>query len=197
MAVIPDTISLCPGETTEVKLKPLPQHSDIILALTFIDHRIPIFHWLLFIAERDQNNLEDAILSGHKIHARLDRSIRDVQTWHFESTEFTLATSASIAAAAVIGQLKNDGSIRDLECLLERIPLSIPDEDVGREKEFTCRVWIRQALRAMNSAGFIYCPNVNKLEAEMKNYGRVAQRMLLQRKFSFAALVHADNSRTL
>lgn len=192
---IPETV-LDPRATT-LKIQPLPRVPEIILALDFNDRRIPNFHWFLFIPDHDISG-KTAVQSGHKIHAKIDQSVRDTRRWVFESTPFNLATStSSLATAAVIGHFEYGKTFRDLERLLARVPLSVPYADVGREKEFTCRVWIRQALRVMHAAGLIYCPRVNALEDEMKRYGKAAQKALLKREFKFARLIHAENSRTL
>ena len=54
--------------------------------------------------------------------------------------------------------------------LLKGIPMTIPQEDVGIEPKFRCRVWWKQAIRLLSDRGYIKCDNVQALENECKAY---------------------------
>ena len=87
--------------------------------------------------------------------------------------------------------------IQQLVDLLHKIPtITVPDADVHREPEFTCRVWVREALRRMHVAGFIHCRNVDAMEAEMFGHGIPAANTVKNGTFKMAELVPAVNSRT-
>ncbi|KAG0143839.1 hypothetical protein CROQUDRAFT_660731 [Cronartium quercuum f. sp. fusiforme G11] len=96
--------------------------------------------------------------------------------WRFEADfNYNLNASAYVAAAIIIGQL-NGTNIQHIHGLLSAIPIDvIPPEDVGIEQMFTCRVWIREAIRVLHRAGIIQCDSVHELEWELRGYGERAR----------------------
>ncbi len=54
--------------------------------------------------------------------------------------------------------------------ILSRVPLAVPEADEGREPEFTCRVWWREAIRRLHVEGIISCPDVDGLERECRKH---------------------------
>lgn len=160
-----------------IRLMPTPRYPDIVLALNFIPGRsISVaFHWFIFTCHATDTSKE--IQAGRKFHARRVDSPEDTTPqWCYEDAEFTLATSATVATAAVIGRLREGQTEGTLGALLSQIPLTIPQVDVGRESHFTCRVWVREALRAMHRHRYINCPDVDALEKEMWGYGMEAYK---------------------
>ena len=61
-------------------------------------------------------------------------------------------------------------SLDEVTGLLKDIPLAIPDSDKNTEPRFSCRVWLREAVRHLDAAGLINCSDINALEAECRSY---------------------------
>ena len=183
-----------PSSNEDTTIEPVPQHPQIILALSLMSTDPPRFHWFIFVPSSQSSELN--IQAGLKIHA-IDENLGKSPVrkhWAFEAVEFTLATYPGVAAAAVVGYLYNDRTLEQLRSLLEQIPLTVPPIDHEREPTFTCRVWIREALRRMHMNGFILCPDVDAMEAQMWRYGRLAAEAIEKDTFSVATLVTAENS---
>ncbi|PIL22946.1 hypothetical protein GSI_15642 [Ganoderma sinense ZZ0214-1] len=207
----------------KLRIQPLPRYPDIVLALNVIDTDPPRFHWYLFVP--DVPNAADAHLDvrlqrGLKMHATTDYSPSDAERlWCFDATPTTLATDeGGLAAAATVGRLgigidpepdlsnTDTGSVRPVSVprsqeglreMLARIPMAVPEADGERERVFTCRVWVREALRRMHEEGYVDCPDVDALEEEMWRYGRAAARAIEDDTFSVAELVEAVASRAV
>lgn len=180
--------TMAPPKPT-VTVNPLPQYPNIIIALKLLNTSPPRFHWLLWIA--DAAAAESDVQSGVKFHA-IDNGIR---VWSYERAPHILASSHSLATAAIIGQLKGKNT-EDLDVILREIPMAVPAVDQGREAEWSCRVWVREALRRMHTHGFILCPDVDAMEEEMWGYGRQAAADIEAGDFSIATLHVARNSCT-
>lgn len=67
--------------------------------------------------------------------------------------------SESLCVAVKIG--KTDRSDEELIKLFETIPMTIPTCDQETDGYFRCRVWLKQAIRALNDAGIISCPDAD------------------------------------
>lgn len=52
---------------------------------------------------------------------------------------------------------------------VKNIPLKCTTED--STETFTCRIWVRYAVRALHDAGYINCPDVLALEKEVTEVG--------------------------
>ncbi|PIL22948.1 hypothetical protein GSI_15644 [Ganoderma sinense ZZ0214-1] len=118
------------GGYRPAKLEPTPRYPHIILALNIVSITPPRFHWLIFVPAPGEDEDEVEVEVGTKVHAiRLFRrafgSPNPAEIWRFEATTFTLSTSGSVVAAAIIGQLK-DKTEKQLVDLLEEIPMDIP-----------------------------------------------------------------------
>ncbi len=195
--------------TAKLRIQPLPHYPDIVLALNVIDTDPPRFHWYIFVPNAGTGTAADAHLdvlqSGLKMHATTDYSPSDTERrWCFDATPTTLATDeGGLAAAATIGRLGievRDGRVRSQEGLrdmLAQIPMAVPEADKAREPVFTCRVWVREALRRMHQEGYVDCPDVDALEEEMWGYGRAAARAIEEDTFKVAALVESVTSRAV
>ena len=75
-----------------------------------------------------------------------------------------------------LGALGPTNSYNSLFQLLKEIPMTIPQEDIGIEPKFTCRVWWKQAIRVFSDRGYIECDNVKALENECKAYAETNDR---------------------
>ncbi|KAK0468017.1 uncharacterized protein EV420DRAFT_1502382 [Desarmillaria tabescens] len=116
--------------------------------------------------------------------------------WEYERVKFTLAKSQSVATAVVIGTIPSSKTADDLHVILQAIPVPvIPEIDREREPNFNCRVWIREAVRRMNIMGYIQCPDVDALEAEIIGYGKEAAEAVEAETFIIAKLRPASKSR--
>ncbi|EIW64769.1 uncharacterized protein TRAVEDRAFT_42187 [Trametes versicolor FP-101664 SS1] len=185
-----------------IRLRPLPEYPEIILALNIKHNNSTLagnveFHWLLWVPDRGATR--ERLSPGTKMHA-LGRRLRGndgawIHDWGYESTKFTLNTSHTVAAAAILGRLPTGKTVEDLDQLLAVIPMSVPAVDQARERDFTCRVWIREAVRRMHAHRYIHCPNVDALEEEMRRYGMERSNNLTS--VTCSSLVSAVNSRAV
>ncbi|OCH85876.1 hypothetical protein OBBRIDRAFT_814874 [Obba rivulosa] len=142
-------------------------YNYIILALNILSSDPPRFHWLLFLPEAQYANADVYGLP---------------KKWSYDTSGFTLATSRSVAAAAIIGRLK-DETLNELSALIAQIPMSVPEA--------------REAIRRMHTNDYIYCPDVDAMEAEMIDYCRVIAVAVKDKTFEIATFMKAVNSRTL
>ncbi|KAL1944667.1 hypothetical protein VTO73DRAFT_3097 [Trametes versicolor] len=134
---------------------------------------------------------------GIKLHAITNDKQGDDKRWSYDRTLLALATSPAVAAAAIIGRLPDGKSVDDLNALLRQIPMEVPQVDRERELTWTCRVWIREALRRMHVRGYIHCEDVDAMEEEMWRYGKEAAAKIEDDTFEVASLVVALHSRAL
>ncbi|KAH6894972.1 hypothetical protein BKA70DRAFT_791071 [Coprinopsis sp. MPI-PUGE-AT-0042] len=115
------------------------------------------YHWAICPAYDDTK--------AYKVHAKQVSS-----HWFFEDPPVfeDLIKSDIITADVKIGALKStDQSDFDAVVdLLRQIPMETPEIDQGVEPKFTCRVWLREAVRVLHRNGYIECPDVNALEKE-------------------------------
>lgn len=83
--------------------------------------------------------------------------------------QFEAKPSSSEAVSAIISIARLDGrNLNTLTESLREIPLETPQEDQGQD--FNCRVWVRQAIRALEGQGVLQCDNLEALEAEAIRY---------------------------
>ncbi|KAI0374578.1 hypothetical protein BV20DRAFT_520209 [Pilatotrama ljubarskyi] len=50
---------------------------------------------------------------------------------------------------------------------LKTIPMETPPEDAPQQ--WSCRIWLKAAVRKLHEKGVLNCPDVNKLEYELKS----------------------------
>ena len=177
---------------------PVPAHPDIIIALDLMSTSPPRFHWFIFVPHHRASaagSQDQHTVSGTKLHAVTNGLQGDDRRWSYDRTTLSLATSPSVAAAAIIGRVPRDKTVDDLDQLLQQIPMATPDVDRDREPVWTCRVWIREAVRRMDAHGWIDCDNVDALEEEMWGYGKKAAAMIEDDVFTVATLHTAVSSR--
>lgn len=177
------------GKPQVIKIDPLPVYPDIIIGQTYVggtadDHKKPPqLHWLLFVQSPESEQ-------GERCMPLLNAD----GSWAYVRKGNTMIYSASIVVATIIGKLKTH-SLTDLDTLLRAIPMpDIPVVDVGREPKFTCRVWIREAVRRMDKASYIQCTDVDALEKELIEYGRQGVKEVEDDTFKAAVLHRAKSS---
>lgn len=178
-------------------INPLPEYPELILALDLLDTTPPRFHWLIFIPDEGATRNELPVRAGTKLHAITNGQQGAAQVWSYDHVPFNLATTPSVAVAAILGHLPAGKTATQLSHMLKEIPMAIPAVDSEREPRFTCRVWLREAVRRMHAAGYISCPDVDALEAEMWEYGKAAAEKIEGDTFVCAALRTAVNARTV
>lgn len=151
-----------------IALSPLAAFPQIVIAIELVSDK-PAYHWYFFVPT------QGSIHEGTKIHAtQLDPY--HPESWTFEVIPgYSLNTTRFVAAACVIGLMPDGKSTEDLIDIVSAIPIGVvPEVDVGREPNFTCRVWIKEAVRRLHSARFVECPDVESLEREVYGFGREA-----------------------
>ncbi|KAI0362376.1 hypothetical protein OH77DRAFT_47818 [Trametes cingulata] len=176
-------------------LTPVPRHPDILLALDLMSTTPPRFHWFLFVPDAPSASGSSPTHGGAKLHAITNGLQGDEKRWSYDRTPLSLATSPAVAAAATIGRLPEGKTIDDLDALLREIPMEVPEVDREREPQWTCRVWIREALRRMHAGGYVKCEDVDALEEEMWEYGKQAAAKVEDDTFEVATLRAAQHSR--
>ncbi|KAI0672552.1 hypothetical protein C8Q78DRAFT_990949 [Trametes maxima] len=94
--------------------------------------------------------------------------------WVYEKKTENIVESQTACVAVKIGQLSSDWTdvVDRVSNILEQIPMAIPSVDQSIERVFTCRVWLKEAVRVLAANGFIYCADVAALEREVKAYGQ-------------------------
>ncbi|THH18528.1 hypothetical protein EW146_g2476 [Bondarzewia mesenterica] len=175
-------------------ITPLPTHPSLVLTLDLIDTTPARFHWALFVPSPTDSEIDDHACRGTRFHAIGDQTI--TAGWAYDRVEsYALGEFVGLAAAAVIGSLKDGRTVDDLHVLLRDIPMTVPDVDVEHESKWTCRVWAREALRRMHKVGIVACIDVDALEEEMWVYGRHAAETIEKGKWEGAQLVWARHSK--
>ncbi|KAJ3902118.1 hypothetical protein F5879DRAFT_904767 [Lentinula edodes] len=145
-------------------LKPIVMFPQIVLGLNIVrPFPDPAFHWFLFVA-----NPRSIQGEGTKLHVTDSKN----GVWEFEVvTNFTInSSSEAITTALIIGEIP-EGKLKDVTGLFDicehQIKLNeVPAADKGKEPKFTCRVWMKEAVRCLNAAGYLRCTDVDELEKE-------------------------------
>ncbi|OBZ72863.1 hypothetical protein A0H81_06847 [Grifola frondosa] len=162
-------------------IRPEPQYPDILVSLHLINTNPPRFHWALFVPD-------PVVSTGTKFHAVTDHSEPGSGIFTYDKSITVLPSDRGVATAAIIGSL-GSRSVNDLDTLLSSIPCNtVPSVDREREPRFTCRVWLREAVRRMHGAGFIRCADVDALEKEILFYGEKAAQEIDNDTFEYATL---------
>jgi hypothetical protein len=112
------------------------------------------FHWGIYL------KLSQAM--GFVAHARHPTESLSSLEWELEySQNFTLESSVSLILALKVGTLQTS-RYRAYENAL-RDPTLMEDSD---GEDFTCRIWVKRALRKLDEDGFIKCDDVDAVETE-------------------------------
>ncbi|KAI0647283.1 hypothetical protein C8Q79DRAFT_908681 [Trametes meyenii] len=179
----------------KITLTPPPCHPDIVLSLDLMSTTPPRFHWFFFVPDAPSATAGSTPYAGTKLHAITNGLQGDGKRWSYDRTALALATSPAVAAAAILGRLPPGKTVDDLDAFLCEIPMEVPQIDEGREPVWSCRVWVREALRRMHARGYVVCKDIDALEAEMWRYGGVAAKKIEEDAFETASLVVAVNAR--
>ncbi|PPQ77916.1 hypothetical protein CVT26_005170 [Gymnopilus dilepis] len=130
-------------------------NGDIVVAL-FLREDSRSFHWALAISRGGT--------VFYRMHARNDLS---TPGWHYDSGDYHLFESRTLAAVIKIGNInRSHKSVLQINDLVKDIPHRIEWRDSDSRAPYNCRVWVRNAVRALNSARVIACPDALALEAE-------------------------------
>lgn len=176
--------------TQTLAIYPVPVWPNIVLALTY--RLVPLaerepgplrFHWMIYVPDKNDWT------TGIRLHPSAPSGV-----WQFEATQYSLPYAKSLAAAAVIGTLREGFNYNHLYDILSQIPTHVPEVDYYNEPRFTARVWAREALRRLHNAGFINCPYITVMEAEMMFYGEGAVQAMDAEQFTQAQLRRATHS---
>ena len=110
-----------------------------------------------------RTRLKRLILRRRKLHVLLFKLVNFIIKPNYNLLHVLFTDSS-------LGALGPTNSYNSLFQLLKEIPMTIPQEDIGIEPKFTCRVWWKQAIRLLSDRGYIKCDNVQALENECKAY---------------------------
>ena len=146
------------------------EHNKIYAAL-YTNNPGYDWHWAIYF-HHNHLDAKGRPVPGYKLHAT-----NRFGPWQFECADQDLLTSSTLITVARIGSVAD--STWGVEFLLEylrNIPMRVPAADQEHEREFSCRLWFREAIRILNYAQvFVRCPDVNKLERELSSQTRLAE----------------------
>ncbi|KAF5363329.1 hypothetical protein D9756_000077 [Leucocoprinus leucothites] len=132
-------------------------HNEVYVALTATE--IPgLLHWLIYVV----NDAE----SGWKIHA----SSKGSDTFYFSKEEWHCVDDDTAVAFIKVGQIDEGLNIDHLAEYVKDIPMTVvPESQVNDETRFSCRVFVKEAIRLLNKAGaFVQCPDFKALANEVE-----------------------------
>ncbi|KAI0717541.1 hypothetical protein C8T65DRAFT_737873 [Cerioporus squamosus] len=112
------------------------------------------FHWVLAIPHNNGETM-------YKFHATEDHN-----GWHYECANHMIVSSITICAAVQISTLPPGVTAGTIDGYLKDIPMATPAEDAPQP--WTCRIWLKAAVRKLHEKKIVNCPDVNKLEYELK-----------------------------
>jgi len=120
------------------------ENSGIYIILSAVPSEAHLFHWGLYIS----------VNGGQIYHARNDGPDR---TWKVEAkNRDTLIASKSMRLAMKIGTVKSSAQADEADELLRAVPVAKHGEYMEKYRErFTCRIWVREALDALNGAKIV------------------------------------------
>jgi len=70
------------------------------------------------------------------------------------------------------GCVSSTDVIKQIDEHLSHIQMEIPEVDKSVSPAFSSRAWVRQAIRVLNSEGFIKCSDISALEKECRSLAR-------------------------
>ncbi|OBZ73059.1 hypothetical protein A0H81_06596 [Grifola frondosa] len=113
------------------------------------------YHWAFILATDD--------VSGYKYHAS---NLENPAVWQYVCEPFdTTKEWKPLVILAKLGRCPPNVSTSDLDRLFRSIPLQTPESDAPHP--FTCRIWFRTAMRALNDHNILSCVSVSALEWEL------------------------------
>lgn len=75
----------------------------------------------------------------------------------------------SLTALIKVGSLGTH-TVESVVAILEQIPMASPAGTEDEHVKFSCRIWLREAIRVLNQQGIIACNDVNALQAECEKH---------------------------
>ncbi|KIY45572.1 hypothetical protein FISHEDRAFT_49049 [Fistulina hepatica ATCC 64428] len=117
------------------------------------------FHWSILLPFSTTHTYvyhATNLYGGGWIH---ELQVRNVHDW--------LTTCAVIRLSGPTG-LTSPETLNDL-LNIKYISMDTPTTDPP--EPFTCRVWVRKAIRVLHGSGYINCPNAIALEDELRAFG--------------------------
>ncbi|KAH8119766.1 hypothetical protein DFH11DRAFT_6102 [Phellopilus nigrolimitatus] len=134
-----------------------------------------LFHWKLVAKTSDQP-------VGIMMHATSKAG------WEYEVKEPYQFEESKIAVVALkIGTLHPSISARSLAETLEQIPIGHSMYETP--PVWTCRIWVRDAVRFLHQSRIIDCPDVDALEAEAFQAGAVYRDGIASGRGSWGSVV--------
>ncbi|KAH7910986.1 hypothetical protein BJ138DRAFT_1063969 [Hygrophoropsis aurantiaca] len=125
------------------------------------------FHWAIIIPV------------GYKQAQKFHITNLHGPSWVFESVSEMVSASETACIVAKIGSL-GIHTVEDINNRVKNIPLISTAADSA--EPFTCRIWVRYAVRALHDTGYINCPNVLALENEIRVVGESNDAETIQGK---------------
>ncbi|KZT63948.1 hypothetical protein DAEQUDRAFT_733290 [Daedalea quercina L-15889] len=111
------------------------------------------YNWALILAQ--------SASEGLKLHST---NIPNPTKWHYEQERYSLDEERK---PLVLILAKLDVPHTHPVNLLQEIPLETPPSDLPKVQAFTRRIWFRQGIRRLSSAGLVQCPSVDALERKL------------------------------
>ncbi|KXN81841.1 hypothetical protein AN958_03610, partial [Leucoagaricus sp. SymC.cos] len=140
------------------------QHNEVYVALTRT--RIPgLLHWQLYVVEDPE--------SGWRVHATTKNS----DNFCFAKDNWRYLEDGISIAFVKIGQIGGESSVNKLVEYVKDIPMDIvPGNQKDSESKFSCRVWVKEAIRILDSIGvFVRCPDIGALVQEVNEQAAAAE----------------------
>jgi len=118
-----------------------------------------LFHWAIYVRDKGDK--------GMLFHATQSPS------WKYIAKEYSFDKSMNALVADKIGSVPHGTTLDDIKAKLDPIFQKVPLEhsEVDKDREWDCCIWVRDAVRALNTAGAIKCTEVDLLEAEARKVG--------------------------
>ncbi|GJF00422.1 hypothetical protein PsYK624_167100 [Phanerochaete sordida] len=131
---------------------------DVVVAL-FHRNKPDSFHWAL------------AVYGGGDSFVKFHATNTPGGLWAYKrEDEATTETRPELVALVKIGNLGAVGkTAEDVHDAVKDINMATPRQDGGRRTPFDCIIWLRQAVRALDAAGFLECKDAVALEEECQD----------------------------
>ena len=76
----------------------------------------------------------------------------------------------NLTVPCATGECTPKHNVDYIDHVLRTIPMQTPEVDLGKESQFSSRVWWREAVRTLHRNGIIHCPDVDALEREARHF---------------------------
>jgi hypothetical protein len=144
-----------------------------------------LLHWLIYVVDVgvSRNHLSihlilkfslQGVNSGWKVHAGTKGST----TFHYSKDEWRhVNDDTSVVTFVKIGKIDEGKNVDHLVEYVKDIPMDIvPESQKDSESKFSCRVFVKEAIRLLDKARvFVQCPDFNALAEEIKEQATAAE----------------------